>query len=195
MMTTNCILVPQIWIIHLNLISAAATMAQAVPELGIITAMQLIQALLWCAPSWLQLRYHHQYHPHYQYHCIYHAYHLCPLLRRKRLLSIIELHKEECFSSNLWAGEVNNVSEYKICLGGVWKCSSIVTTTDHTTAQTLVSWNCKSFERDGTALIRCSRLIEEGNTKSKSGKTFFANHLLGFSRRCCFLSVEKQNWF
>ena len=73
MMTTNCILVPQIWIIHLNLISAAATMAQAVPELGIITAMQLIQAL-WCAPSLLQRRCHHQYHRYHQYHHINHAY-------------------------------------------------------------------------------------------------------------------------
>ena len=65
----------------------------------------------------------------------------------------------------------------------------------HTTAQTLVSWNCKSFEGDGTALIHCSRLIEEGYTKSKSGKTFFANHLLGFSRRCFFLSSGKHNRF
>ena len=65
----------------------------------------------------------------------------------------------------------------------------------HTTAQTLVSWNCKSFEGDGAALILCSRLIEEGYTKSKSGKTFFANHLLGFSRRRFFLSSGKHNRF
>ena len=65
----------------------------------------------------------------------------------------------------------------------------------HTTAQTLVSWTCKSFEGDGAALILCSRLIEEGYTKSKSGKTFFANHLLGFSRRRFFLSSGKHNRF